>query len=415
MKRPAMTGKIDQGMGAIQAGDRTGPLAHASLWDFVLYFLRLGALGFGGPVALANSIRRDLVESRSWITAEEYENGLALAAACPGPLAYQLGVYCGYVRFGVTGGLAVAVAFALPPFLIVTLVAYLYVRFTGNWQLRALFYGIAPVVVALIVKGCWNLGKRTLRRDSVAWSFAVVACAITVILQKELALMFLAAGVIGTLVFGRARGAKRPSAGASGTAGNAMLLGTMAGAGFSGTTGKLFLFFFKTGLLVFGSGLVIVPFLKTQVVDQYHWLNNRQFLDSVAIGMISPGPVVITATFVGYLLDGFPGALAATLGIFSAPVLFTVVATPILLRYHKHPRVAGFIRGVGVTVVGVLAGTTYLVGTQAIGDGLTLAISAASLLAITFWKRLPEPVVILAGGVTGLIAYQVVRPDWLLH
>ena len=145
-----------------------------TLWEFVLYFLRLGTLGFGGPVALANYMRRDLVETRNWLTAEEYENGLALAAACPGPLAYQLGVYCGYVRFGVTGGLAVAFAFAIGPFLIVTAAAALYVRFTGNWQLRALFYGIAPVVVALIVKACWNLGKRTLRTDRPAWAFAIV-------------------------------------------------------------------------------------------------------------------------------------------------------------------------------------------------------------------------------------------------
>ncbi|HYM60160.1 MAG TPA: chromate efflux transporter [Thermoanaerobaculia bacterium] len=390
--------------------------ARPTLWDLVLYFLRLGALGFGGPVALANYMRRDLVETRGWIANEEYENGLALAAACPGPLAYQLGVYCGYIRFGVVGGLAVAVAFGLAPFLIVTAAAYFYVRFTGNWQLRALFYGIAPVVVALIVKACWNLGKRTLRNDRLAWAFAVAACAITVIVQRELALMFIAAGLLGAFVFGRsaaptmvATPTKRPSARA-----NALALAPGA-ALFSGTTAKLFLFFFKTGLLVFGSGLVIVPFLKTQVVDQYHWLGNRAFLDSVAIGMISPGPVVITATFVGYLLNGPVGALAATIGIFSPPVLFTILATPILLRYHKHPRVAGFIRGVGVTVVGVLVGTTWLVGKEAIGDWLTAAIALGSLLAIIFWKKLPEPLVILAGGMIGLLTYQAIRPDWLLR
>jgi chromate transporter len=394
--------------------------APVTLWDFVLYFLGLGAFGFGGPVALANSIRRDLVETREWLTGEEYENGLALAAACPGPLAYQLGVYCGYVRFGVVGGLSVAVGFGLAPFLIVTAAAAIYVRFTGNWQLRALFYGIAPVVVALIVKACWNLGKRTLRNDRLAWAFAIVAGAITVIVQKELALMFIGAGLIGMFAFGRSAAPSvavapaKPSSRA-----NALAIPAAAvipgAAAFSGTTAKLFLFFFKTGLLVFGSGLVIVPFLKTQVVDQYHWLGNRQFLDSVAIGMISPGPVVITATFVGYLLNGTIGALAATIGIFSPPVLFTVLATPILLRYHKHPRVAGFIRGVGVAVVGVLVGTTWLVGKEAIGDWLTAAIALGSLLTIVFLKKLPEPLVILAGGAIGLLTYQVIRPEWLLR
>ena len=387
-----------------------------TLWHFVLYFLRLGALGFGGPVALANSMRRDLVEARGWLTAEEYENGLALAAACPGPLAYQLAVYCGYVRFGVVGGLAIAVAFGLAPFLIVTFAAWLYVRFTNNWQLRALFYGIAPVVVALIVKACWNLGKRTLRSDRAAWIFAIVACTITVIVQKELALMFVLAGLIGTLVFGRSLAATvAPAAPTANGRARAMMIAPAATMAFTGTTAKLLLFFFKTGLLVFGSGLVIVPFLKTQVVDQYHWLSNRQFLDSVAIGMISPGPVVITATFVGYLLNGVIGALAATIGIFSPPVLFTILATPILLRYYKNPRFAGFIRGVGVTVVGVLVGTTYLVGKEAIGDWLTAVIGIVSLVVIIVWKKLPEPFVVVAGGMIGLIAYQSIHPAWLLH
>jgi chromate transporter len=391
---------------------RTGP----TLWQLVFYFLRLGALGFGGPVALANSMRGDLVERRGWLTIEEYENGLALAAACPGPLAYQLAVYCGFVRFGIVGGLAVAVAFALAPFLIVTFAAFLYVRFAGNWQLRALFYGIAPVVLALIVKACWNLGKRTLRTDRLAWTFAFIACAITVIVERELALMFIIAGLIGAFTFGRSSASATVATPApSNGRARAMALVPLAASGFSGTTAKLFLFFFKTGLLVFGSGLVIVPFLKAQVVDQYHWLGNRQFLDSVAIGMITPGPVVITATFVGYLLNGVIGALAATIGIFSPPVLFTVLATPILLRNYQKPRLAGFIRGVGVTVVGVLVGTTYLVGKEAIGDWLTFAIGILSLLVIIVWKKLPEPFVVLGGGVIGLLTYQHIQPRWLLY
>ncbi len=391
----------------------TAERAQPALLQFVAYFLRLGALGFGGPVALANFMRRDLVETRGWLTVEEYENGLALAAACPGPLAYQLGVYCGYVRFGVTGGLAIAVAFGFAPFVIVTIAAWLYVRFAGNWHLRALFYGIAPVVVALIVKACWNLGKRTLRDDRLAWAFALVACAITVILQRELAPMFVTAGLLGTIVFARKKAAPAPAPAA--TSARAIVLGPAIAGAFSGTTAKLFLFFFKTGLLVFGSGLVIVPFLKTQVVDQYHWLGNRAFLDSVAIGMISPGPVVITATFVGYLLNGVVGALAATAGIFLPPVLFTIVATPILLRYYNHPRVAGFVRGVGVTVVGVLVGTTWLVGKEAIGDWLTVAIAIVSLAAILLWKKLPEPAVVFAGGIVGLLTYPYIAPQWLLH
>jgi chromate transporter len=350
------------------------------------YFLRLGALGFGGPVALANRMRRDLVDERQWVSAEEYEDGLALAAACPGPLAYQLAVYFGYVRRGAAGALAVAAAFALAPFLLVTAAAAAYVRFSAARELRALFYGVAPVVVALIVRASWSLGRKTLRRDAAAWAFAGVACAITLGTGREIAVMFVTAGVLGILVFGGLKPAAPPSR---------VLMVAVPPA--------LFLFFFKTGLLVFGSGLVIVPFLKTQLVDQYHWLTNQQFLDAVAIGMISPGPVVITATFVGYLLGGFTGALAATAGIFAAPLLSVLLATPLLLRYRHSSRLRGFIRGVGSAVVGVLAGTTWLMARSAIGDLFTLAIALVSLAALLRWPKLPEPAVIAAAAAIGLL------------
>ncbi|HEV3459903.1 MAG TPA: chromate efflux transporter, partial [Thermoanaerobaculia bacterium] len=291
-----------------------------SLWALARYFLRLGALGFGGPVALANAMRRDLVEQRRWLSEAEYDDGLAIAAACPGPLAYQLGVYCGYIRHGVTGGLAAAAAFALAPYLLVTATAWAYVRLGDAWQIRALFYGIAPVVVSLILKACWNLGRKTLRRDGLAWLFFALSGVITVMVERELTVLFLIAGALGTVLFAP------PPAGAAATLQPAATPGpatdklpALAPAaavvgGISALTAKIFWFFFKTGMLVFGSGLVIVPFLKTYIVDQYHWLDNRQFLDSVAIGMISPGPVVITATFVGFLLNGWAGATAATIG-----------------------------------------------------------------------------------------------------
>ncbi len=375
-----------------------------------LYFLRLGALGFGGPVALANTIRKDLAEERHWLTEQEYEDGLAIAAACPGPLAYQLGVYCGYVRHGAGGGLAVAVAFALAPFALVVAAAWGYTRFSAAWQLRALFYGVAPVVVALIVKACFSLGKKTLRKDLPAWAVAVLACAITVAVQKELAAIFLVAGALGAFVFAPRPADRAPDrTDAPPPPGRTAILGALGGAG-GAMTSKLFLFFFKTGLLVFGSGLVIVPFLKAYVVDQYHWLSDRAFLDAVAIGMISPGPVVITATFVGYLLGGFSGALAATLGIFSPAVLFTLLATPLLLRHRRHRRLAGFIRGVTVAVVGVLVGTTWLVGRTAIGDVLGVLVGALSLALLFLFPKLPEPVLVLAGALVGLVAYPLVGP-----
>jgi chromate transporter len=317
----------------------------------------------------------------------------------------------------VTGGLAVAAAFGLAPFAIVVTAAWAYTRFAATWQLRGLFYGVAPVVVALILKACWNLGRKTLKRDAVAWVFFTLACAITVVVRKELTAIFLVAGALGAILFrsrqpAAARPPEPPQPAPAGPGLSAMAFFAAGAAG--GMSGKLFLFFFKTGLLVFGSGLVIVPFLKSYVVDQYHWLSNREFLDSVAIGMISPGPVVITATFVGYLLAGLPGALAATLGVFSPAVLFTIFATPLLLRYRGNRWLSGFIRGVTVAVVGVLAGTTYLVGRTAVGDILTVAVALASLAVLTFVPRLPEPLLVGIGALIGLIAYPILRPGWVL-
>src|SRR5258708_3609458 len=390
------------------------PPASPSIWAVARYFLRLGATGFGGPAALATAMRRAVVEGRRWLSGAEYDDGRAIAAACPGPLAYQLGVYCGYIRHGVAGGLAAAAAFALPPYLLVTATAWCYVRLGDAWQIRALFYGIAPVVVSLILKACWNLGKKTLRRDWLAWLFFALSCAITVIVERELTVLFLVAGALGSVLFAPPAAAGATTQPAGGTPGPASAklpglapAGAAAGVagGISAMTAKLFWFFFKTGMLVFGSGLVIVPFLKTYIVDQYHWLDNRQFLDSVAIGMISPGPGVITATCVGFLLDGWAGATPATLGMFAPAVLLTVLATPLLLRYGRNRRLRGFIRGITVTVVGVLVGTTFLVGKTAITDWPTGAVAVLTLAALFLWKKLPEPLLAALGGVLGIAAH----------
>ncbi len=376
-----------------------------TLAALVRYFLVLGATGFGGPVALANYMRRDLVEKRGWIDEVSYDRGLAIATACPGPMAYQLGVYCGYITYGIPGALAIALAFALPPFAIVTAAAALYMQFAGAGITRGLFYGIGPVVVALIFRASWTLGQKTLKRDYPAWAVAVVACAVTIALKQELIWLFLAAGFLGTMLFApRAKAAAAmpsvPAAVKTRAFRLPVLLALVAPS--SALSTSLFWFFLKTGFLVFGSGLVVVSFVKTYVVDQYHWLSNQTFVDAVAIGLISPGPVVITATFVGYAVAGFAGAVASTLGIFLPSIVLTVVATPLLIRYSSHPRVAGFVRGVTVAVVGVLAGTTYLIGRPVIVDAFTTAIFLFVLLVPPFVKRIPDRAFVGLGAVLGI-------------
>jgi chromate transporter len=376
----------------------------ASLADFILYFLRLGLTGFGGPVALANYMRRDLVEKYGWIGPDEYDEGLAIATACPGPLAYQLGVYCGYVTHGIAGALGVAVAFAAAPFFIVVGVAALYIRFGSTWQLQAIFYGVGPVVIAIIVKSCWDLGRKTLRGEWMAYAFAVTACAITIIVQQELVALFLIAGALGIIVFYRPAPA-RPQASAP-TGGPEIRLRSVAplvvGAYQTVALPKLFWFFFKTGLLVFGSGLVVVPFLKAYVVDQYHWLSNQAFLDAVAVGIVSPGPVVITATFVGYLNHSLLGALVATIGIFMPSLIFVLLGTPLLRRYRSNGRLQGFVRGITVAVVGVLLGTSFLVGRSTIHDLFGAIVLLAALIVLYSKWKVPEPALVGAGAACGM-------------
>ena len=384
------------------------PPARPTLARVVLYFLRLGLTGFGGPVALANYMRTDLIEREHWFSAEEYDEGLAIATACPGPLAYQLGVYCGYVTYGFIGAILVALAFAVGPFAIVIAAAFAYARYGSTWELRALFWGVAPIVIALIVKSCWSLGRTTLRREPVVWLFAAIACAITIIVQKELVAVFLIAGALGIFVFARKRTIEGNATGRS--VGKTVRLHSIAPWGLAGVPlVKIFLFFFKTGFLVFGSGLVIVPFLKTYVVDQYHWLNNQAFLDAVAIGIVSPGPVVITATFVGYLLGDLPGALAATAGIFLPSLVFVLVGTPLLRRHRQNERLQGFIRGVTAAVVGVLVGTSFLIARSSIHDwrALALLVIAVTLL-FSKWK-IPDQVLVAGGALVGLASFAAAR------
>ena len=381
----------------------------SSLRELTLYFLRLGLTGFGGPVALANYMRRDLVDRYHWIRPEEYDEGLAIATACPGPLAYQLGVYCGYILHGTIGAFSVAVAFAAAPFTIVASVAALYVRFGATWELKGLFYGIGPVVIALIVRSCWDLGKKTLRHEWLAFAFAAVACAITVVVQQELIAIFLVAGALGIVVFYRPAPVVAAAPVAERPPGAKVKLLSIAPAAAAAYVmvplPQLFWFFFKTGLLIFGSGLVVVPFLKAYVVDQYHWLSNQAFLDAVAVGIVSPGPVVITATFVGYLTHQLSGAFVATAAIFAPSLIFVLAGTPILRRYRQNGRVQGFIRGITVAVVGVLVGTSYLVARSSIHDWLSLAMLVAALIVLWSKWKVPEQALIGAGALAGLAIF----------
>jgi chromate transporter len=373
--------------------------------ELVLYFLRLGALGFGGPVALVGQMERELVTERGWLTKDEMREAIAVCQSLPGPLAIQVGIFISYLRGGFWGAWAGGWGFILPNFLIVAGLGALYVHFGVLQPVTAIFYGVSPVVIALILHSCYRLAKLGME-DTLQWGIAAACFVVTVVLKSEVALLFVAAGVLGVLIYGTLW--HRPPKS------TALALAVPAVPVAKGTIlGKLLLFFLKAGALTFGSGLVIVPFLQQGVVQEHGWLGEREFLVAVAIGMISPGPVVITATFVGFLVAGFWGAVAATVGIFLPSFLLILIAAPILKRHRGNKNVQGFVKGAYAAAIGTILGASVLLGRIAIGDWLTVLIGVISLAVLFRWK-VSNPLLMAAAALVGLIAYPLLHPAWVM-
>jgi chromate transporter len=376
--------------------------------ELVRYFLRLGCLGFGGPVALVGQMERELVDGKKWLTKEQMREAIAICQSLPGPLAIQVGIYISYLRGGFWGAWAGGWAFILPNFIIVAALGALYVYLGDLQPVTGIFYGVSPAVIALILHSCHRLAKLGME-DWLQWVIAAMCLAVTVILQAEVALLFIGAGIVGVLYYGSLF-TRTPTA----LSVTVPVLAQFTPQAASGSIlGKLLLFFLKAGSLTFGSGLVIVPFLEQGLVKQFGWLDERQFLIAVAIGMISPGPVVITATFVGYLVAGFWGSLVSTVGIFLPSFLLVLIAAPLLARHRANPNVQGFVKGAYAAAIGTILGACILLGRIAIGDWLTALIGLVSL-AILFRWMVSNPLLIAATAVVGLIAYPVLQPGWVL-
>jgi len=366
--------------------------------QLLLYFLSLGTFGFGGPIALAGYMQRDLVERRRWISKQDYLEGLALAQLAPGPLAAQLAIYLGWVRARVLGATLVACAFVAPSLLMVLAISALYVAYGGLPWMQGLFYGIGAAVIAIIARSAVKLVKMTLARDWLLWEIFAVSTLVTAWTESEIVWVFLLSGVVSMLVrtpFWRGTSALSifPAhwllAGLDGPATIPVLL-------------KILWFFTGAGAVVFGSGLAIVPFLHGGVVNDFHWLDERQFLDAVAVAMITPGPVVITVGFIGYLVAGLAGALVAALGVFLPCYLFVIIPAPYYRRWARIPQIKSFVDGVTAAATGAIAGAAYVLGRRAVVDVATAAIFVATLVVLTKVRKIPEPLVILAAGAAGL-------------
>jgi chromate transporter len=395
------------------ASDPRGPVGHrehgkGSMLELVGYFLRLGTIGFGGPVALCGLMEKELVQGKGWLTKEEMREAIAVSQSLPGPLAIQVGIFISYLRCGFWGAWAGGWAFILPNFIIVAALGALYVHFGGLTWMTAIFYGVSPAVIALILHSCWRLGKLGME-DRFQWVVAAASLVVTVAVQAEVAILFIGAGILGILWYGslfRHTATPLTALAPPVAIGAAPQLPTLS------ILGKLLAFFLKAGSLTFGSGLVIVPFLEKGLVQETGWLNPREFLVAVAIGMLSPGPVVITATFVGYLVAGFWGSLVSTVGIFLPSFLLILVVAPILIRHRGNPNVQGFIKGAYAAAIGTIVGALFLLGKIAIGDWLTALIAIGSL-ALLFRFKISNPALIGATAVIGLVAFPVLKPAWV--
>jgi len=375
-----------------------------TLRSLVAYFLRLGTVGFGGPIALAGYMQRDLVEHRRWISEQDYKEGLALAQLAPGPLAAQLAIYLGWSRAGVIGATLVAVAFIAPSFLMVLALSALYVRFGGlPWMLGA-FYGVGAAVIAVIVRATIKLARLTLGGDRLLWVICVVSAVITAWTETEFFPLFIGAGLLTVAARARARDALGAGALMLSWPGVASI-GTAAPVVVDGATSlvTIFWFFAKAGAVVFGSGLAIVPFLHGGAVQQFHWLSERQFLDAIAVSMITPGPVVITVAFIGYLAAGTLGATVAAAGVFLPVYLFVILPAPYFRRFAKNRQVHAFVEGVTAAATGAIGGAAIVLGRRAITDVGAILICGGVFAVLAKTRRIPEPLIIVGAGAIGLL------------
>jgi chromate transporter len=374
----------------------------------VLYMLRLGSLGFGGPVALVGYMHRDLVEERGWITEADYKEGLALAQLAPGPLAAQLGIYMGYAHYRIVGATLAGLAFVIPSFLMVVALGWAYVRYGGIGWMQAVFYGVGAAVIGIIAMSAKKLTAKSVGKDKLLWAIYLLLAVVTVVTESELAWLFIAAGVLVWLLRAPPKWLGKGSLSAAALA---QLPSSQAvwGAMDAALLSQIGIFFLKAGAFVFGSGLAIVPFLYGGVVTQHHWLNDKQFVDAVAVAMITPGPVVITVGFIGYLIAGLPGAAVAALATFIPCYLFTVIPAPYFKKYGKLPAVLAFVDGITAAAIGAITGSVIVIARRSIVDVPTALIALVTIALLWKFKKLQEPVVVAAAAILGLLIYPLVH------
>lgn len=359
-----------------------------------LYFLTLGATGFGGSIALAHAMHKDLVERKKWITDEEYARGLALSQLAPGPLSAQLAIYIGYITKGIRGATLTGISFVLPSFILVVLFSMVYLRFGSITHVQAALYGIGASVVGIITSSSYSLTRRVMKPKKLLWIIFFTAFILGAFFNQTSIFIFIFAGIATALIYTREK-ISPPK--------KVQLIAFSLAAPFGinlSPLEKLFSFFLQAGTFAFGGGLAILPFLHSGI-EQNHWVTQKQFIDAIAVAMITPGPVVIAASFIGYLVAGLPGAIVSTIAIFLPVYLIVILLTPLFIKHAENSVLIAFVEGVSAAAMGAIAGSVILLGEKSVVDVQTLIICFAAFVFSRFYKT-PSIIIIIIAAVLGI-------------
>ena len=339
--------------------------------EIISYFLKIGLLGFGGPMAHIAMMDEDLVEKKKWTSKEQFLEGLAVCQMLPGPASTQLGIYLGYLRGGMLGGILAGTSFILPAFLIITFLSYIYFQYGALPQIQGLLYGVNAVVIAIIASSLHKMGKSAIT-DGKATAVFLMSTIMIYFLKINLLIVLILGGLAGIFAYHQFNQSKKQYV---------TLIPLLL---VEPTVTRLFVFFFKVGAFIYGGGLVIIPFIEQEVVEKLGWLTKTEFLAGISLGQVTPGPVVITAAFIGYKVLGVFGALVAVAGIFIPSFFFILAAAPYLSKVRDVPWVKAFLKGINAAVIGAILAATLQLVSAAIIDIWTLGIGLIGFLAI--WK-----------------------------
>jgi len=339
--------------------------------EIISYFLKIGLLGFGGPMAHIAMMDDELVEKRKWASKEEFLDGLAVCNMLPGPASTQLGIYIGYIRGGILGGILAGTSFILPAFIIITLLSYLYFNYGAIPQVKGILYGVNAVVIALISSSLYKMGKKSI--DDLKGTLIFISSAIAVYLLKvNMIFVLIVGGILGVIIYYKKPNIKR----------NYMI--AVPFLAVDSTLIRLFAFFGKVGSFIYGGGLVIIPFIEQEVVERLGWMTQQEFLTGISFGQITPGPVVITSAFIGYKVFGFIGAFVATLAVFLPSFVFILIAAPYLKKIKNIPWVKAFLKGINAAVIGTILASILILIPNALIDIWTILIAIGGFIVL--WK-----------------------------